>query len=158
MGLPRREIQELIMKFSPWLAERFEYFRESVVSGYMAGAEEGCTSASPSMGFAEENGGGYRVPVPVDWAAADLDLPDITETIPLEAFHTEAFCSSEVSRHRSGNKSARSEAREADRIRLQEEDRRRTAEAQAGLQGSFRKSSKDLSKANSQRLTRDGLD
>merc|ERR1719263_1830430 len=104
------------------------------------------------MGFAEENGCDYRLPVPVDWAAADMDLPDITETIPLEAFQTASFCSS-TSRHRSVIKSARSEAREADRIRLQEQERRRTADAQAGLQGSFRQTSKAPNKPTARKLT-----
>lgn len=125
--IAREDIQELILKFSPWLAERFEYFREAVVEGYIN--EDGGAETVGSGPI--EGGASYRLPIPIDWAAADLDLPE-QETIPIEAFHHEALHRVQVPDRRP--------------LRQREDGRpisSRTAwseDARAGLQGPFRRS------------------
>lgn len=136
--IDRQDIQELISKFGPWLAERFEYFREAVVEGYVNDGV-GRANLGGLLG-APPDETSYRLPIPVDWAAADLDLPE-QETIPVEAFlHMDALhratCQSDVHPLRSGR---RERANTATSISEQRE------EARANLQGTF-KSQNSLNK------------
>jgi len=86
--IDRQDIHDLIVKFSPWLAERFEFFREAVVEGSM----QHCDLEPVGVCIPGESGGddiqqtlSYRLPIPIDWAAADLEMPE-TETVPTQAF------------------------------------------------------------------------
>eukprot|EP00928_Gymnodinium_smaydae_P029751 TRINITY_DN22317_c0_g3_i1.p1 TRINITY_DN22317_c0_g3~~TRINITY_DN22317_c0_g3_i1.p1 ORF type:complete len:872 (+),score=150.64 TRINITY_DN22317_c0_g3_i1:129-2618(+) len=64
LDIPRESIEACIEHFSPWLAERFEIFREGVIRGLQQ------TMEPPAAA-----GKSCRRPSYVDWAAMDLELP-----------------------------------------------------------------------------------
>jgi hypothetical protein len=85
--ISRSAVRELILKFSPWLAERFEYYRVAVVEGFAENEVEG-TGESPKG--SETGLTSYRLPQLIDWAAIDLDLPE-DEVVPMQAFQRQAL-------------------------------------------------------------------
>jgi CRP-like cAMP-binding protein len=58
LHIPRQAVRELLQKFSPWLPERFEFFREAVVHGHSVASHRE-----------------HRV-MPVDQAAVDIAVRD----------------------------------------------------------------------------------
>merc|ERR1712032_647491 len=70
--IPRCAIQDLLERFSPWLVERFDYFRQAVVEGMHTFTEDGTSQHANVM-------------QPVDWAAIDLRMPE--DDISLDAMH-----------------------------------------------------------------------
>lgn len=68
--IPRLAVLDVVCHFSPWLQERFEFFRKAVLE-----------STTP-----DASGGTERVQAPVDWAAEGLDIVP-TDEVSLQASH-----------------------------------------------------------------------
>lgn len=74
--IPRSAVQDIIVQYSPWLQERFEYFRECVVRGLQSAAP------GPSMAMPCSS---------VDWAAIDAAMTFGEQEGALDAMHREAL-------------------------------------------------------------------
>lgn len=69
--ISRSVIQDIIERFSPWLPERFELFREAVLDAMTKLANGGDSSKAAGL--------------PVDWAALDVSMPE--DGISMTASH-----------------------------------------------------------------------
>lgn len=148
--IPRTAIEDLLEKFSPWLGERFDFFREAVVAGLEA-KEDGPASASDSAPVNEptkedasflKSNAGVRTPIFEDWAVSDLDMP--VDDVAFQAVHLSAL-------HRQSHRKS-TDSRYASRESSTEDSRRE--DARHGLRGTFRKSTnKDCEASLDQNLS-----
>lgn len=85
--ISRKSIQDLILKFSPWLGERFEFFRDAVVCGlgeadndhyhhHYLGEADNTEQPSTFVDEAALTRQGSTKSRFVDWAVADLAWPE----------------------------------------------------------------------------------